>query len=1180
MSYINKLFPFLSEGDFVRSAVESVELSDIYCPLDFGDKEDLDSKNSNEQGIVSRDYNFKAYRVLPCSVVILNEREDVIRKIIEGVYGNPVNLNIIEIDYLPVAKRIFVEDVDDNLSAILKVNDSYKKEDVVTDVFINSASNGAKISLDLVKDVKIPSVKNTINFNTFIKNTKIDEDTAFLDDLLKDAEDDKGYTDSLVNSGKDVVYDWLDSYFGLPEGVDMKNGGREVVPLLIGPTAVFKSATIKELCKKHGFRLVDFRVAFTSRLDYSGLFQIGEVDGKKYSYSCPLEELVTCSDGFREYCRRAYDKLNDILSKGYLEEDKVSDGVGVESVRKDLTDEQKAKIQETMSKYKEYMKTPVLFFDEITRCKDNGVNGILVQLLNQKRFNDMTLNGCKFVAATNLNVNEDSAHMRNKDTLDDLYDVNSEIDVAYSNRFIPLVVQPDDVKGRWLEWANSSADRKGKFVKNIHPTVLEFLSKNAHMVYNDKPVLDAIDDGLSDNEVKSQTFPNYRTWDMLSGYLYSIDDEFELDGGKGKKVYRENIVNGLVSNWAGKPFMEFLDRKGYISYKSLPKEKKDPDDVGDFLKSTLASGVPALLIGPSSLGKTSRVHAYMKDVERKTGLKPFLINVNLASKDTVDLMGMPVKQTLVDYVSGGGFEKLELGSVGKELGNIVNEVAGNLDYGMVDSLTLRAPDKTIKDEFNKALKEGREVILFFDECNRCKNPTIMSAMFEAISDYKFANVSFKNYKDKVKIIAACNMSYSGMEQAVSKRGRGDDDSEGYSAAGSLDPALAARFSIYWKKQYDENDVKSWLNFMEDKKNEGAIDGTIVEYFKTLSIEKAIDVIAQVENRTIEKAVPSTRTLFQLSKDIKSMRGKMGPDGFKSSLFNGKLIFSDPGMVNTLFDLRNRLNDSMNSVEDVGNLILNFANQILEDRDTWESYLSGGMVSLDSSGTKNISGDSIMSNIEELTKRLKEYLLKPMDNAARSACRNIMKVIIRMAESISTLDTQIEARREKVFEIYVGKEFAGEFGKYFNNVFGTEVDMDITIEMLKDKSLITPFFRKERILLSKLKGDTDKMVDKMLELSREFLSAHHTSLPPENYAMFISEISKTLPTNDNMGLFLIRSDKSIEDLYLMAEKVGDNWIKGVLSYYPTPVTMKDIENMRLRIGGTSSKTVTGRRSRVL
>ena len=58
------------------------------------------------------------------------------------------------------------------------------------------------------------------------------------------------------------------------------------------------------------------------------------------------------------------------------------------------------------------------------------------------------------------------------------------------------------------------------------------------------------------------------------------------------------------------------------------------------------------MIGPSSLGKTSRVSAYMKGVEKKTGLKPVRIDVNLAAIDTVDVMGMPTKKALTEYVAG------------------------------------------------------------------------------------------------------------------------------------------------------------------------------------------------------------------------------------------------------------------------------------------------------------------------------------------------------------------------------------------------------------------------------------------------------------------------------------------------------------------------------------------------
>ena len=77
-------------------------------------------------------------------------------------------------------------------------------------------------------------------------------------------------------------------------------------------------------------------------------------------------------------------------------------------------------------------------------------------------------------------------------------------------------------------------------------------------------------------------------------------------------------------------------------------------------------------------------------------------------------------------------------------------------------------------------------------------------------------------EDKVKIVAACNMSYTGMEEGE------DVDADAYSSAGSLDPALAARFSLFWKKGYDENDVKSWISFMEDLKKEGEIDSTLVD----------------------------------------------------------------------------------------------------------------------------------------------------------------------------------------------------------------------------------------------------------------------------------------------------------------------------------------------------------------
>lgn len=289
---------------------------------------------------------------------------------------------------------IEVDLVNDIDRAIFQCNGAYLVEDILTDTFINACANGLDVSSETYSEYKVledSDKLDTVSMSEWLfSNEHIDESyimESALDtlQLLKDRRKKGKSNDAEGIKGKDAVYTWLDAYFSLPEGEEMKSGGREVVPLLIGPTAVFKSATVKELCKKYNYRMVDFRVAFTSRLDYSGLFQIGEVDGKKYSYACPMEEIVVCSDGFREFCKQSYQKLEDILQKGYTESSVASDGNTVETEKKYLTDEQKTKIVELQLQYKNYMRTPVLFCDEITRCRDKGVNGILVQLLNQKK---------------------------------------------------------------------------------------------------------------------------------------------------------------------------------------------------------------------------------------------------------------------------------------------------------------------------------------------------------------------------------------------------------------------------------------------------------------------------------------------------------------------------------------------------------------------------------------------------------------------------------------------------------------------------------------------------------------------------------------------------------------------------------------------------------------------------
>ena len=1155
MYSISNYFPFLDKADFVKNVreVHAVEEFLGYEPLVV----DFDSPTKDSSKKV-----FKAYRIMPSNTLFLAELPNTVFNIFSGTFGSEITVDIMEFDYQAVANLIEVDLVNDIDRAIFQCNGAYLVEDILTDTFINACANGLDVSSETYSEYKVledSDKLDTVSMSEWLfSNEHIDENyimESALDtlQLLKDRRKKGKSNDAEDIKGKDAVYTWLDAYFSLPEGEEMKSGGREVVPLLIGPTAVFKSATVKELCKKYNYRMVDFRVAFTSRLDYSGLFQIGEVEGKKYSYACPMEEIVVCSDGFREFCKQSYQKLEDILQKGYTETEVASDGNNVEIEKKYLTDEQKTKIVELQLQYKNYMRTPVLFCDEITRCRDKGVNGILVQLLNQKKLNDMTLNGCKFVAATNLDIQKGVEREEYRMELDMLYDVNTDLDVAYSNRFIPLKVYPNDVMDRWFDWASGTTDKKGfKGVSNIHPVVLEFLNNNRDMVYNDKPVLDAIAEGLSDNEQRTQVFPNYRTWDMLSDYLYSVDKtaEAENDGKEDsgeEKLYKRKILEGYVSKWCCEKFIPFLESKGYSNFDEVKEPVKD--DVGDFLSTALETGSPAMLIGPSALGKTSRVKQYMKKAKIKTGLEPVLINVNLASKDAVDLMGMPVKQSLTEYVGGGILKGSGLDDVSKELQSVVANVSADIKYGMTDIMTLRAPDKTIKDRFVTALKEGREVILFFDEVNRVSSNTVTSAVFEVISDYRFAGVDFSNYKDRVKVVAACNMAWEGM----------DDEAGGYGDTGTLDPAFAARFSIYWKKNYDENDVASWIEFMESQKEEGLIDGTLIEFFKGLDTEQALKIMASVEKRTLEDAQPSTRNMLQLSKDIKSMRGKRQENGtFKAKAFNGKILFTDDVVMQFEDLILERQSDSL---ESHAQKTIKFLDSLLYGSDSWESLLIGDTVKV---GDTSISASDIVDSLAQCRDDLKQFTLKPMSADDRVECSDTIDLVEDLAGFVRQLDINTSNKREDMFKMYLGESILGEFTKYFNNTFGTNLDEDITIEQLSDKTLIIPFMKIVQRNFSKYSGNTESIVKYCLDLCNDFMEAHGKTLPNENYAMFLTGIKDILPNADNMVLFLKRSGENLEVMYQLAEGVGDDWIIDITSDFGNKVSREDIENIKKAI----------------
>lgn len=1212
MLYIQNIFPFLDKSDFIKSSIESVSIKDI-LPLDLlGNDKRVDKSNNDinntevedtdKTNTKNKNYIFSLYKISPCNVYLSNENTSTTIDILNGKYGNLIKACVFEFDYSDVANAIDVSVVDNRLSALYSLYNSYDKEYIFTDYFINACSNYVDYSKVSNKEKDIVLSEIVKSYNTYVDDTisELNEgmdlngsgegnkvqtikmrDIFESEDLIAKlkAKMHKGNNAKVsLSNDTDKVYDWLDAYFKLSEGEEMKSDGREVVPLLIGPTGVFKSATVKELCKKYDYRMIDFRVAFTSRVDYSGLFQIGEIDGNKYSYACPMEELVTCSDGFREYCKEAKEKIEGILEANSYVDSVQSNGEDAVENTVELTADKRAMLTDLLAKYNEYCKTPVLFFDEISRNFDKSVEGVLTQLLNQKRFNNMTFNGCKFIAATNLNISNDPDHQQFKDDLDVLYDVDDEIDVAYANRFLPLKVYPEDVRERWFSWAESVKDKDSNDSKsNIHPLVIGFLKKHKDLVYNDAPILDDLQRGLSTTEIKAQTFPNYRTWEMVSRYLYTVDKDYDVAVIKNKgaeksiaKTVRKSVIAGLISEKVADVFCSYLFENGYTEYTN----KEHYDKITDFLHTSMNANVPVLLAGPSGLAKTGRIKSFVNREYKRTGIKPLLLNINLASKDAVDLMGYPVKETLTEYMADSdALNKRGLGFLNNELSAIAKKVAGNETYGMTDGVTVRAPDMTIKETFKKALQEGREVILLFDEVNRVSSPSVLSAVFEAVSDYRFAGVDFSDLKDKVKVVATCNLNYEGLDEVATSD---DDDYEGnansalYSGAKDIDPAFAARFAICWKKKYDYDDVQSWIDFMQGEVEEGKIDPTIVNYVKSLDKDKALSALRSVEKRSLETATPSTRNLYQLSKDIKSMRGRYDSKGnFDKSLYNGCVI-STHAFINKVQEIGTTLNDSNVNVMVVLNNMVGVLREVLSKGQSWESYLINDNVTIDNT---NVTAKEIISDLDSINTELNKYQLKAMSEQDMSDCLDLCKVAFTYLEALMRLDTRTTTNREKYFEFYLGETFADSFVNAFNLIFGTDLDMNISIPQLKDIKLIPTYMKKLQLSFGQLGGNTDKMIDLCLDQMREFLSVHSDTLSPKHYETFILGLIHLLPNRDNVNELMKRSDIDVQLMYSMAEKADKSFIPTMLSYFQESISKEDIEKVENMMANADNKPKT-------
>ena len=362
--------------------------------------------------------------------------------------------------------------------------------------------------------------------------------------------------------------------------------------------------------------------------------------------------------------------------------------------------------------------------------------------------------------------------------------------------------------------------------------------------------------------------------------------------------------------------------------------------------------------------------------------------------------------------------------------------------------------------------------------------------------------------------------------------------------------------------------------MRDERKEGHIDGSIISYFESLSTEEAIRVMASVEKRTLENAESSTRALLQLSKDIKSMRGSKGPNGFKKSMYNGRVIFDD--MLVKQFEEINMDATNYNvDVNALGTKLHSFIGSILSQKNVWEPLLVGDKVVMNG---EERSGQDLMDGLEALDKKLQDAMLTANTSEDRKMIKLYVDTALTIVDACNRLDTKVSNKRREVFESYVGEDFAASFLPYFNNTFGTEDDVEITIEMLEDDTLIAPFLQRRRALMASM--NVEQMVESMIKLLEEFWNVHSNRLPAKNYGELISGISNILPSSDSMSELLARSGKSVDGIFTMAEGLGDAWIMSILRYYPGMFTEEDISNMRDALSGTNKPDNTSRKTRIL
>ena len=1034
---MNRLLPFLNHAPIIKKHYNMFVSKDIISS-DLRDYEGDDTRKP------------LLYLIRPLNVLVpaFNNKSKYYK-------DDEFLADIIEVEYSYVAQ--VVEITDDNRVLYPCVGENQWEEELVKDSqYIIKASNGVVLNSTL--KVLSNSIVSEVSANKFYE--------ASLDDLMSM---DLSSTPVSVNK-QSPIQTRIESYL---------NGGylTQRILLLVGPSAVAKSAQVKAVCKKYDYRMIDLRTSFMSRLDLQGLTEIiYNPDGSINSTSSPMEEFATCTDEYIKFCR---DSIPVIENKIKEEETKEDNTKKVEDLKLIL------------DRYKEGAKVPVLFLDEVSRT-EASVRQALTNILSSKTFMGHKMSIARIVAADNYPIDSD-------EELQDIFLTKATEDSAYNDRFEAIPITPDDVLSSWKDWAVQS---KGPNKQNIHPIIMDFLEQSEddgeNYYYDFSLVEQEYLQDMDDNKMSTSSYPNYRTWEFLSNYIYECQD-------KGMQVQYSTIYGFIGKDHAAIFWGWLQDNK--IPLQVTTESENDPEyeNWDTIVEDAILTRTPTLLASPSGIGKSTRVNNIAKK------LNAIVIEVNLSELDRSDVMGPPAKVSTIDRIGG------QVESIDESLAKELQDLAGGFD--LPSKITVRAPKLEIAKKFQEAIDSGRRVVLNFEELNRVTNPAVMSAVFEAISDNRIFGITFD--PSQVSILACCNM--------------GDN----FQDTQSLDPAFAARFNIHKKDSYSEDDVESIREYVKNNYNQ-YMNG----FIESLDNDALIEMVSQVETRSIETSVASTRALYDLNLYLE--------DKNTTSLTYGTCLLTE-----RKYD---RMIGSLNKAKDYNDSIIQELVKVIKDGlNNWCSLDTKTTVTL---GNEKVSAREI--------KQLFEECIKHLDNG-ETQYFNTLKIII---SSISVIDKECQSLREKTIGYIVGPDVSTKFCEYYNTVSGRGT-VTIEIEDLKDFSLYSAY------LDAKLKGiaQPEQIKAIILKSYTDILDFFTLSLSAEHYREFILKGMDRLITSD-LRLELLTtlvSTTSYDEMVKKAEENNPDIAKKFLDQCGVNTSSIDLTKL---VQGAQSQSSTAKKPRFL